>query len=103
VANERRFHVRDVREERLGLQVIRDRAGEPVAFVAPAEELDLLIYQKDDESEILAPALKRLSSGQLRFPSAKVKSLLMSLETLAPSKEVDASDVEMLIKGLSGE
>ena len=33
----------------------------------------------------------------MRFPSAKVKSLLTSLETLASSKEVDASDVEKLI------
>lgn len=179
--------------ERLGLQAIHDRDGQPVAFVAPAEELDLLIDQKDaavtllegllnslvdlsisgevsesgfltlcalisegshpnrldldldrvkdrtvalrgttpagrlsgnaagkytrqrpvqegiheatektddDESEIIAIALKRLSSQQVRFPSAKVKSLLMNLETLSSSKKVDASDVEMLIEGM---
>ena len=55
--------------ERLGLQVIRDRAGEPVAFVAPAEELDLLIDQKEGAVTLLEGLMDRLvelsNSGQL--------------------------------------
>jgi hypothetical protein len=169
--------------ERLGLQAVRDKAGQPVAFIAPADELDLLIEQRDgavallegllsrlvdlsnsgqlsatgfstllalvsegahrhrleldlarvrresfrngvsatalgesanegvrslaqdtgDENEIVAVALKRLSSEQVRFPSAKVKGLLASLETLSSSKRVDASDVLKLVEGLQGE